>query len=160
MKKPLSDGKYTYGYTEYGLFTLLDKKGEPLYPKGLPLLEKALSHLIYISLWLLAILLTNLLLPITFLKYSNPAFMTLLMFNLFLGGCRFTSLMMIHPFKPLLFPPLWMKITRQIANGAGIEVLQKHHLEDHPGLLANLKLAEALRDSKQSSDPSSLSSRG
>ncbi|MCH9610426.1 MAG: hypothetical protein S4CHLAM81_12720 [Chlamydiales bacterium] len=150
----MNDGKYTYGFTDAGMFTLLDKKGEPLYPKGLPLLDRVLSHLIYITIWALAILITALFCPIQVLRITNPLLMTLLIINLFFLGCRFTSLCMISPLKPLIFPPLWMRITRDIAKGAGIEALQKHGLEEHEGLLANLKLASSFRDSIALSEPS------
>lgn len=146
MKWQMNDGKYTYGYTESGLFTLLDKKGEPLYPKGYFLLDKVLSHFIYITIWALLILLSAWYAPTAITKYSNPLLMSLLLINLFFLGCRLTSLLMIHPLKPLFFPPLWMRITKKIAKGADFELLKEYNLETHEGLLANLNLAQQLRE--------------
>ncbi|MCP5469697.1 MAG: hypothetical protein H7A36_04235 [Chlamydiales bacterium] len=145
---PNSDGKYQYGFTQSGLFTLLDKKGEPFYPKVLPIADKVLGNLIWIALWVLAIFLTNWLLPSPILLHTNRALMALLIFNLFFLGCRLTQLLLCRPLRPLFFPPLWMRLTRQIARGADITLLKKHNLQDHPGLLANLALAHKLRYNK------------
>ena len=146
----MNDGRYNYGYTESGLFTLLDKKGEPLYPKGYFFLDRVLSHLIYITFWTVLILVTAWYCPVKITRFSNPILMSLLMINLFFLGCRLTSLLMIHPLRPLFFPPLWMRLTKQIAKGADITLLEKHNLENHEGLLANLRLARQLMNKNDS----------
>lgn len=150
MKSHLkSDGRYSYGFTESGLFTLLDKKGEPFYPKVLPLVDKILSHLIYLLFWLVLIGIFNCLVPQSLLPVSNRILMSLVVFHLFFLGCRLTTLLMIHPLRPLFFPPLWVRLMRKIAKGGGMELLEKYQLETHEGLLANLRLAEALRGTVQ-----------
>ncbi len=135
-----SDGYYTYGFTSSGLFTLINKGGESLYDKAIPLLEKLGSHFLWIFLWIVVLVASNLIFSDP--KLINRLFMSLIFFHLFLVGCRVTSLMLNGKLKPLFFPPLWIRLTRELQKGGGIEILKKHTLDTHPGLLVNLALTQ------------------
>lgn len=140
------DGRYTYGFTSTGLFTLINKNGEPLYEETIPICEKLGSHLLWIFLWIVIIVASNLFFSDTVVRVVDRLFMTLIFFNLFLFGCRLTTLLLKGGFKPIFFPPLWMRLTRQLQKGKGIELLKNHKLDTHPGLLVNLALVQFSRD--------------
>lgn len=140
------DGRYTYGFTSSGLFTLMNKDGEPLYEEAIPLCEKLGSHLLWIFLWIVGIVSANLLFSDSIVLVVDRVFMTLIFFHLFLFGCRLTSLLLKGGFRPIFFPPLWMSLTRELQKGKGIEILKKHNLSDHPGLLVNLALVQFSRE--------------
>jgi len=141
-----SDGRYAYGFTSSGLFTLLNKDGESLYDEVVPLCEKLGSHLIWVFLWIVVIVASNLLFSDSVVTIVNRVFMSLIFVHLFLFGCRLTTLLIKGGFKPIFFPPLWMRITRELQKGKGAEVLKKHSLEEHPGLLVNLALVQFSRE--------------
>ena len=65
-------GHYTFNFSQRGLFTLLNRKGEPLYETTLPLFNKVCSHLLWIFLWIFIIALTNFFGPTTYLRITNP----------------------------------------------------------------------------------------
>ncbi len=142
-------GKNSFNFSSSGFFTLLNSKGEPLYDISLPLFNKVCSHLLWIILWASLIIATNLLGPTTYLKTTNPLLMSLLVLHIFLLGCRLTNLLIYGAIKPIFSPPLWIKLTRQFQKGEGLDLLKKHHLEDHPGLLANLALTKAYLNKPQ-----------
>lgn len=75
--------------------------------------------------------------------------MSLVFFHLFVVGCRFTSLVIHGGFLAILFPPLWIRITRKFQKSEGIQLLKRYHLEKHPGLLANLALIQMNRSEVQ-----------
>jgi len=59
-------------------------------------------------------------------------------------------------FKPLkgsiiavFFPPTWIRITRKLQKGRGLDLLEEHDLAEHPGLLINLALVQFSRDQKR-----------
>jgi tetratricopeptide (TPR) repeat protein len=141
-QKELQCGKYKYMFTASGFFTLANKADEPLYDQALPLFEKAMSHLIWTFCWISLILASYLFLPRVWLYYTDRFLMALIFVHLFFFGCRLTSLLLKGGIKPILLPPLWVRITRQLQKGKGLELLAKHHLEKHPGLLANLALIQ------------------
>ena len=144
-------GKYRFNFSEKGIFTLMNRKGEPLYELAFPLFNKVCSHLLWILLWTLLIAVTNLFGPTTYLKTTNPLFMSLIFFHLFLFGGRLTQLLLVGGCRAIISPPLWIRLTRQFQKGAGVELLKRHRLENHPGLLANLSLIKAqLGDSEAS----------
>ncbi|NGX61531.1 MAG: hypothetical protein K940chlam9_01018 [Chlamydiae bacterium] len=136
-------GRYTFNFTPSGLFTLVDKQGEPLYTKALPLFEKSGSQLIWIFFWLTLILFAQTFIPL--FPRIQLIFMGMVFVHLFILGLRLTSLLLYGALKPFLFPPQWVRITRKLQKGAGIALLQKHQLERHPGLLVNLALAHQSR---------------
>ena len=72
--------------------------------------------------------------------------------HIFLFGARLTTLLLKGGVIPIFFPPLWMRLTRQFQKGAGEELLKKHALEEHPGLLANLALAQLRRGEKEEAE--------
>ena len=133
-------GSYLFDFTSSGLFTLVDKQGEPLYEKAFPFFEKALSHLVWIFLWLTFILMSHYLLPRSWLCFTDRGLMSLIFLHLFFFGCRLTHLLIGGGLKPILFPPLWIRLTRKLQRDAGLEILKAHRLEHHPGLLVNLSL--------------------
>ena len=143
------DGRYAYGFTSSGFFTLINRDGEPLYDATIPLCEKLGSHLIWIFLWIVLIIASNLLLPDQYVFIIDCVLMSLIFFHLFLFGCRLTTLLLKGGFRPVFFPPLWMRLTRQLQKGEGLECLKEHKLEEHPGLLVNLALIQFTRDQKQ-----------
>lgn len=122
-----------FGYTSEGFYTLLTRDGEPLYAHALPLAEKLLSHILYIALWLTCIFL---------FPSVGTYFMSAIFVHLFFFGCRLTTLLIKGGLLAVLFPPLHARITSKLARGAGIDLLKKHNLETHPGLLANLNLLD------------------
>ena len=122
-----SDGSYSYGFTSSGLFTLITKDGEPLYAQTIPLAEKLASHLLWTLFWVALSLLT-------------PLFMPLIIVHLFIFGCRLTTLLIKGGVRPLLFPPLWIRLTRALQKEPSLAPLKKHNLQNHPGLLSNLAL--------------------
>lgn len=136
------DGHYEYGFTPSGLFTILNKKGESYYNVVLPLFEKLGSHLIWIFLWIVAILVSNLLFSPHVLRLPNLLMMSLIFVHLMIFGSRLTHLLLQGGCLAVLFPPLWIRITRQFQKGKGTELLEKHKLRDHPGLLVNLGLIQ------------------
>ncbi|MCC5832090.1 MAG: hypothetical protein JJU12_03505 [Chlamydiales bacterium] len=140
------DGRYTYGFTSYGLFTVIDKEGQSLYSEAIPLCEKLGGHLLWIFLWIVVLVASNLFCPDSVILIIDRIFMSLIFFHLFLFGCRLTSLLLIGGFRPIFFPPLWMRLTRELQKGQGIEILKKHNLSDHPGLLVNLALVQLSRE--------------
>lgn len=71
--------------------------------------------------------------------------MGFIFFHLFILGIRLTALLLVGGLKPIFSPPLWVKLTNQFQKGAGYSLLEQHHLQSHPGLLANLALAKAIR---------------
>ncbi len=121
--------KYTFGYAPSGHFTLLNKWGEPFYERALPLFQKVLSHLLWLVLFLI-------------LTRLHPWFMAFVFFSLFLLGMRLTALMLSGGLRPILFPPLWVRLSNQLRRGADERILAKHGLEKHPGLLTNLILSQ------------------
>jgi hypothetical protein len=143
---PFNCDGYTFNFTSSGLFTLVDKEGAPLYEQTLPLFEKLISHLVWIFFWVVLILTTHIFVPPSWLAVTDRLFMGLIFFHLFFFGCRLTSLLLKGGLKPILFPPLWIRLTRKLQKGHSIELLRKYHLEDHPGLLANLALAQFARE--------------
>lgn len=136
-------GKYRFNFSEKGIFTLMNRRGESLYEMAFPVFNKVCSHLLWMLLWTLLIGVTNFFGPTTYLKTTNPLFMALIFFHLFIFGGRLTQLMLVGGVKAICAPPLWIKLTRQFQKGEGIELLKKHKLENHPGLLANLSLIKA-----------------
>lgn len=123
------DGRYLYGFTNKGLFTLFNKRGEPFYDVVIPLINKLGSHLIWIIFWMQGL----------FFLTLPYLFMSLIIFHLFLFGCCLTALFLKGGFFPLLFPPLWIRVTKQLHCGrSGFELLKRYNLERHPGLLVNL----------------------
>lgn len=139
-----SDGRYTYGFAPSGLFTLVNREGEPLYDEAIPLYRKLFSHLVWIFLWIVVISTTNLLFSQILL--INRIFMSLIFFHLFLIGYRLTTLLLKGGFRPIFFPPLWIRLTRELQRGKGIELLKKHNLHEHPGMLVNLALVQFNRE--------------
>jgi hypothetical protein len=139
------EGRDTFHFTPSGLFTLVDKEGEPLYEKALPFFEKVVSHLLWILLWLALIWASHAVCSVKWLYFTDRILTLLLFFHLFLLGCRLTTLLLKGGLRAILFPPLWVKLTRQLQKGAGLELLQKYDLHNHPGLLANLSLAQYRR---------------
>lgn len=133
------DGRYSYGFTNRGLFTLLNKNGEPLYNTVIPLIYKLGSHLLWILIWFIGLF---------FLDFPR-LFTSLIIFHLFLFGCRLTALLLKGGFFPLLFPPLWMRLTKRLYRGEGFELLKRYNLERHPGLLVNLARAQLGRDQQE-----------
>ncbi len=138
-------GGYTFNFSTKGLFTLLNRKEEPLYEIALPLFNKVCSHLLWMMLWIFLIALTNFFGPTYYLKTSNPLFMSLIFFHLFFFGIRLTSLLVAGGIQAIFSPPLWVHITKQFQRGEGFALLEKHQLQRHPGLLANLALSKALQ---------------
>ncbi|MFN0065835.1 MAG: hypothetical protein ACKVOH_06330 [Chlamydiales bacterium] len=145
-------GKYHFNFTEKGYFALLNSKGEPFYEQVIPLAEKVLSHSIWITLWMLFILATNFWLPDSWLFILNKIAMAMILLHFFILGCRATTLLISGGVSPLFFPPLWTKLTRKFLQGSGIELLAKHQLEEHPGLLVNLALAQHLRGEEKNAE--------
>jgi hypothetical protein len=137
MKRSLFDGKYRFDFSSNGFFLLVNPEGEPLYDQALPYFEKLISHLVWIFFWLMLVITSHFLPPLPFLDYT---FMGLIFLHLFFFGSRLTTLLLLGGLKPILFPPLWVRITRKLQKGAGLELLKKHHLHTHPGLLTNLAL--------------------
>ncbi len=137
--------RFFFDFTSSGLFTLVNQEGDSLYEQILPFFEKSVSHLLWISLWLTLILLSHLFLPQSMLNISDFAVMALIFFHLFFFGCRVTPLLLKGGLKQTLFPPLWIRLTRKLQKGKGIELLEKHNLHAHPGLLTNLALAQVQR---------------
>jgi hypothetical protein len=135
-------GRYRFDFTSSGLFTLVDKEGEPLYERALPFFEKAMSHLVWIFFWMSLILASHFFLPLSWLKTTDRLLMALIFFHLFFFGCRLTTLLLFGGLMPILFPPLWIRLTRKLQKGAGFELLTKHALHTHPGLLTNLALVQ------------------
>lgn len=139
-----SDGRYAYGFTPTGFFTLISREGESLYEETIPLCEKLGSHLIWIFLWASVAAFFNL--------FSFPIFfvlsrfvMAMIFLHIFLFGCRLTTLLMKGGFRPIFFPPLWIRVTRQLQKGGNFTLLKRYHLDRHPGLLVNLALIEFSR---------------
>lgn len=133
-------GKYSFDFTTpSGLFTLVNSEGDAFYEPSLRYFEKALSHVLWIFFWLSILVVTHQ--NFSFL-WLEQALMSLVFIHLFLFGCRLTTLLVNGGIKPLLFPPLWIKLTRKMQKGQGLELLKKHHLDDHPGLLVNLALIQ------------------
>jgi hypothetical protein len=134
--------KYSFGYhfdfAESGLFTIVDSNGACFYEQVFPFFEKTVSHLIWIFFWMSLILASTCFCPQTWLRLSNPLFMIFIFIHLFLFGCRLTTLLLKKGLKPILFPPLWIRVTRKLQKGSGLELLKKYSLETHPGLLSNL----------------------
>ncbi|MCH9625806.1 MAG: hypothetical protein S4CHLAM123_09860 [Chlamydiales bacterium] len=118
----------------------MNKKGEPLYDGALPLFEKVLSHLIWVFFWLVLILVSHLFLPQSWMHFADKILMSFVFVHCFIGGCRLTTLLLHGGLAPILFPPLWVRLTRRLLKGEGMELLSKHNLERHPGLLSNLAL--------------------
>lgn len=141
-----TDGRYEYGFTDRGVFTLLTKKGESLYAYAIPLCEKLGSHLLWVFFWLVLILVSNLFFSDRVVFMSGRVFMSLIFVHLFIFGCRLTTLLIKGGFRPVFFPPLWIRLTRQFQKGSGIELLKKHQLDTHPGLLVNLALTQLNRE--------------
>jgi len=73
-----SDGRYPYGFTSSGLFTLLNKDGGSLYNEVIPLCEKLGSHLIWIFLWIVLIVLSNLLFSDAIVSILNRILMSVI----------------------------------------------------------------------------------
>lgn len=134
-------GKYTFDFAPSGFFTLMNKKGEPLYENSHPFFDKVVGHALWIAIWLTLTLFTH--------PLCDRLFMTFIFIHLFLLGCRLTTLLLNGGFRPLLFPPLWVKLTRSLQKGHGLELLQKFNLHQHPGLLANLALIRYSRGDYQ-----------
>lgn len=141
-----SDGRYTYGFTSSGLFTLIDSNGDSLYQQVIPLWEKLGSHLVWIFFWVMLIVATNLFFVSS---VANRLFMTLIFLHLFLFSCRLTTLLLKGGVKPVLFPPFWIRITRQLQKGKNLDHLKAHDLDQHPGLLVNLALVELSQGNSQ-----------
>jgi hypothetical protein len=120
----------------------MDKNGEPLYEQALPFFEKAISHLVWIFFWMSLILASHPFFSVSWLHFTDRALMAMIFFHLFLFGCRLTPLLVKGGLKPILFPPLWVRLTRRMQRGAGMELLTKHDLHNHPGLLTNLSLVQ------------------
>lgn len=136
-------GRNAFYFNESGFFGLVNKRGEPLYEQALPFFQKACSHLVWIFFWIALILTCQMLFPTQ--RLTDRLFMILIFFHLFLFGCRLTSLLLTGGLRPILFPPLWVKLTRKLQKGEGIALLQKYHLENHPGLLSNLAITQYAR---------------
>ena len=132
-------GRYLFDFTPSGLFTLVNKEGDALYDLSLPYFEKSFSHLVWIFFWS-ALILFSYLFKHNWHYWTDRLFMALLIVHLFFLGCRLTTLLLMGGLRPILFPPLWIKLTRRLQKGAGIELLKKHQLHTHPGLLTNLAL--------------------
>ncbi len=99
------------------------------------------SHGIWLVFWGLIISLVTLFAdsPLTLF-----ALMILCFIHVTLIGYYFTGLLLSHSIRPLLFPPLWHKITRLIQTGKiedAKKILQFHKLTDHPGFIYNFALA-------------------
>jgi len=140
MKRFHSDERYFYDFTTSGFFTLVNQNGEPLYEKALPFFEKAYSHLIWIFLWFTLIAFSHFACPTVWHFFCDRILMILIFFHLFIFGCRLTSLLLKGGLWPILFPPLWVRLTRRMQKGLGLELLKSKDLAAHPGLLANLSL--------------------
>lgn len=140
-----NDGRYQFGFTPSGFFTLINKEGEPLYEQALPFFEKAVSHLVWGFFWVALILISNFFLSKNTLYWTDRFFMTMIILHLFLFGCRLTTLLLLGGLKPILFPPLWIKITRKLQKGGDLQLLTKYQLQNHPGLLINLALVQYTR---------------
>lgn len=137
-------GEYRFDFTASGFFTLVDSQGEPFYDQALPFFEKAVAHLIWIFFWLTFIIFTHIFLPSRWQTYLDRILMSIIFAHLFLLGCRLTTLLLKKGLKPILFPPLWIKITRKLQKKPDIQILQKKNLDTHPGLLSNLAIIEYL----------------
>ena len=137
---------YTFDFTASGFFTLVDSNGEPFYEQALPLFERVVSHLMWIFFWLALILTTQF---FAWSTYASPLLMGLIFVHLFFAGCRLTTLLITGGLKPILFPPLWIRLTRKLQKGGGIELLEKYNLHNNPGLLTNLSLIYLTRGERQ-----------
>lgn len=137
-------GKYHFDFTSNGFFQLVDNKGEPLYEKAQPCFEKLINNCIWMGIWFTLILVLHTQIYFGFLL------MGLIFIHLFFVGCRLTTLLIMGGLTPILFPPLWVKLTRKMQKGARLEFLQKYHLQNHPGLLFNLALITLSYDPAQS----------
>jgi len=139
------DGRYHYNFLPSGFFTLLNHKGEPYYEVARILVERLVSHLVWIFCWVVLILTIHFFNFEKLIYFSDRFFTALIIANLFLFGCRLTTLLLRGGIRPVLFPPLWIRLTRRMQKGGGLEVLKRHDLQEHPGLLANLAIAELSR---------------
>lgn len=135
-----------FNFTETGLFTLVDRDGEPVYPQILPIFDKLISHCLWILLWGGYILLHHYLFPTLLREGVDKFLMSVIFVHLFFLGCRLTTLLLKGGLKAIFFPHLWMRITRRLCKNPSLELLRKYHLETHPGLLANLALAHISRE--------------